>query len=104
MLAIAELRQIALKMNRSGLQDIEIAGDHYRIHLRCDPTQPVTRSTSTASPAAMTTSAALPIAARHHAGAPEASRRVDGRGPGCRRCIGWRGRVHDQDARCGQAA
>ena len=63
MLAIAELRQIALKMNRSGLQDIEIAGDHYRIHLRCDPTPPVTRSTSTTSPAAGTTGAALPIAA-----------------------------------------
>jgi len=34
---MAELRQIALKMRRSGLRDIEIAGNHYRIRLRCDP-------------------------------------------------------------------
>ncbi len=40
MLAIAELRQIAHKISQSGMQDIEIAGSHYRVRMRCAPRRP----------------------------------------------------------------
>lgn len=41
MLAIAQLRQIAHQMNRSGLHDIEIVNNHCRVRLRRDAPHPV---------------------------------------------------------------
>ncbi|MCL2894525.1 acetyl-CoA carboxylase biotin carboxyl carrier protein [Brenneria tiliae] len=58
MLAIAELRQIASRMNQSGLRDIEIVDGRCRVRMRCDASRPAEVAPTAAAQPACTTIAA----------------------------------------------